>query len=331
MTFRIFDDNARKAISEFIIGSPTFAHDRFGSISGTDVPQAAPNTGEYTTELYPPPKYCVGSTCSQPAPSTSYPPPTGLHHTLPEMDCTNGIPAQGNQGNCPDGYIRKVDGNRIPYCCPMEPSHPGHQQLPAQLQACGAGYSVSEVSEPFKLSEDLMMRCHHAGGDVKYDAEQSRYYCCSPEKQTDAIPPTSAQPLGPQYPVKPTPAVPAGVGAIQLAQTLVDIPGGSVGLVAVNNMSLPSTSPTQTGDVCQEVNPTAYNLVSDATEGNFTTKAACDQFTSETTPGYKPLKCYNPGSATIPKATNIVVGLKAKGTKDALPASIWIALVVPCS
>ena len=141
MTFRIFSDDARKAIADHIIGAPPAIPNRYGENHGTDLLVQAgdrqpPQYNPKVTGLYlPQGSYAPGQPSSQDTPPSHTPGQTA------QIECSGGVPAD-HSGKCPDqlfkkngklfSFTRQVDANGLAYCCPTEtPSlNQSDQQVP---------------------------------------------------------------------------------------------------------------------------------------------------------------------------------------------------------
>ena len=166
MTFRIFSDDARKAIADHIIGAPPAIPNRYGENHGTDLLVQAgdrqpPQYNPKVTGLYlPQGSYAPGQPSSQDTPPSHTPGQTA------QIECSGGVPAD-HSGKCPESmfekngklfaFTRQVDSNGLAYCCPTEiPSlNRSDQQVPESVPTqspCGPLSTPGDVAV-FKVSE----------------------------------------------------------------------------------------------------------------------------------------------------------------------------------
>ena len=315
MTFKIFSDDARKQIADHIIGSPPAGHPRFGDYKGTDV---------HTPQNIEPP--CYGSTCPQPIQScvgSTCPETVGVD---PIIDCTGGVPTD-HSGNCHSGFNLRTDPHGKPYCCPgvevdYIPPTPGSM--------CDPGSRVTFARSNFSnLAEGLQRgaraACNNAGGVFHLNPATDTAWCCTPEQQQTTKPPnTTPTPVAPIYPDKPrvSDGAPA-ISGVRIARTVNDIAAGAVGLGYFAHLS-PGSGSTFSAAPCDYT--TAQNYApSLPSRSSAISKADCKNL-AEGSLRVMYSKIYNPGSATIPINTTIVVAPLV----TASPANTWCAIVVPC-
>ena len=317
MTFKIFSDDARKQIADHIIGSPPGGHPRFGDYKGTDV---------HTPQNIEPP--CYGSTCPQPIQScvgSTCPETVG---TDPIIDCTGGVAAD-HSGNCHSGFNLRTDPHGKPFCCPgVEVDH----VPPTPGNMCDPGSRVSFAKTNFSnanatIQQGARAACNNAGGVFHLNPATDTAWCCTPEQQQTTKPPnTTPTPVAPIYPDKPrvSDGAPA-ISGVRIARTVNDITSGAVGLGYLTD--LVSDSGPATNAPCDYTTSKSYTATASLRVGGNISKADCKKDTpAEGTLRVKYTKIYNPGSATIPINTTIVVAPLAVPT----PANTWCAIVVPC-
>ena len=320
MTFRIFSDDARKKIADHIIGAPPEVHNRQGRYLGTDVHM--PQNIEppcYGSTCYKPGPGCVGSTCPEQKTPDPY------------IDCDGGVPAD-HGGNCHNGMILRKDRNGNPYCCPgtrisvIPPTSPG--------AACGPGSSITFAKTNFSSmpafdASAASKTCHDANGIFHVNTTADVAFCCTPKKQEYKKPPnTTPTPVAPVYPDKPrasdgAPAIPG----VSIARTVNDIAAGAIGLGYLTSFS-PGSGQSGANATCEYTTAQGFDVTAATRVGGDISKADCKKDSpAEGTLRVKYTKIYNPGSATIPVNTNIIVAPLAVFA----PKDTWCAIVVPCT
>ena len=315
MTFKIFSADARKQIADHIIGSPPGGHPRFGDYKGTDV---------HTPQNIDPP--CYGSTCPQPIQScvgSTCPETVG---TDPIIDCSGGVAAD-HSGNCHGGFNLRTDPHGKPFCCPgAEVDH----VPPTPGNMCDPGSRVSFAKTNFSnaaatIQQGARAACNNAGGVFHLNPATDTAWCCTPEQQQTTKPPnTTPTPVAPIYPDKPrvsdgAPAIPG----VRIARTVNAITAGAVGLGYLSNLT-PGNGVPFSDAPCDYTTAKSWEpfVIS---RSSAISKADC-KAGGKGALRFKYTKIYNPGSATIPINTTIVVAPLATST----PANTYCAIVVPC-
>ena len=197
MTFRIFDDSARKEIADHIHGAPARVQNRYGSNHGTDLLTSQGNPPPYNPD--PPGTYTPGGSYP-PGGSNGYPPPTGPGGPVgpPQgqlLVCAGTVPLS-NDGKCPGPftrngkqfhYVKSGEGANA-FCCAQEitpgsgptvqppGSFPMQSPCPAGSQPHGYySWKLSETNTPLargpfsgkspaQIIEDEKKGCEKFGG-----------------------------------------------------------------------------------------------------------------------------------------------------------------------
>ena len=130
MTFRIFDDSARKEIADHIHGAPARVQNRYGSNHGTDLLTSQGEPPPYNPN--PPGTYTPGGSYPPGGGPTGYPPATGPGGSVAPtqgqlLTCQKAVPPS-NDGNCPGPFemngkqfhfVKEGDGASA-FCCAQE-------------------------------------------------------------------------------------------------------------------------------------------------------------------------------------------------------------------
>ena len=358
MTFRIFSDDARKAIADHIIGAPPAIPNRYGENHGTDLLVQAgdrqpPQYNPKVTGLYlPQGSYAPGQPSSQNTPPSHTPGQTA------QIECSGGVPAD-HSGKCPESmfekngklfaFTRQVDSNGLAYCCPTEtPSfNRSDQQVPQTngKERCPPGFMSSIVL--FKRSEQNTPRQEHP-----YHGKTPQQFVEARSKEieqaggttllalnteTDVFEFSGCFPIPPDLPLAPparTPTPPPTETKDYDGDDKNSMPDGpEVSNIVLRGRPIADIAAGSRGFCQLEVNlsffgPDCKKLNPDPiTTSKSTEGLAAD--CSKANDGNRMFFALNPGAATIEKGTQIVAVRDSVGVSGNVTTATIV--VVPCS
>lgn len=359
MTFRIFSDDARKAISDHIIGAPPAIPNRYGANAGTDLLVQAGDAQPPPYNPKPPGIYLPGGSYPPGGPSSADTPPSHTPGQTAQIACSGGFPAD-NTGNCPKGLAnkngklftvtRQVDANGLAYCCPTEtPSlNQSDQQVPQTngVQKCPPGF-MSQVNV-FKQSEQntpLQRQPYSGKTPNQYIAEQTKFVAKvggTSRKVFDLKHQvfifTSCFPLPPNSPLAPPAKIPTPPPTDQKEYDGDDknsMPDGpDANQIVFRARPLQDIGGGDMGycqvdiDLIGVSSNDCKNIVKQIhTTAKSTGSLATD--CSKATPGQSLVFCRNPGASTIERGTPIIAVKDFTGNIGGIVRATIV--VVPCS